>query len=393
VCGEKYVVNINSESSDIKLSVFLYPDVGESTNILYSASGELSIPNNCVGIIIRLQVAKNTALVNKKITATITNAKTNKQIDALGLLTRGALDSGNLNDLSVNGVFLLAAGRSYTNAPFAAGWLVSIAYTAAIRAQIGYDFETGVMQYRQRTANGWKPWKILTPNGYASNPKYMAFGDSLTWGAIWTAGQGGTGHTVTRTDIQNQMPTRIANAIGSTAFTNNGVSGMAYVVNVSAGTAEMSILDKIKTIDLSSYDLVTIAGGRNDAYNSLGTRNSTSADGTVCGAIKELIEYMRTTYAFTQFVIIGCTPSATTNAEVWSKVYPGGWTLGEFDAEVGAICEAYNVPYIDWKSCNYMHHWASYTGVDGNYSHPNNDRAYLEMGNYLGGRVSQFFRG
>lgn len=86
-------------------------------------------------------------------------------------------------------------------------------------------------------------------------------------------------------------------------------------------------------------------------------------------------------------------PNTQNNATVFTRVFAGGWSLNSFDEKVSELCGDYGVPYVDWKHCTYIRHWADFSGAGGVYSHPDNEESYLQMGNYIAGRVASFYRG
>ena len=165
--------------------------------------------------------------------------------------------------------------------------------------------------------------------------------------------------------------------------------GGAYFV----GNGNNTILNAIQNQDLTNAQIITIAGGRNDSENPLGDKYSTVGDGTICGAIKEILEYVTSNYKKLQIIWIGVTPNTSNNANVFTRVFAGGWSLNSFDEKVSELCAEYGVPYVDWKMCSYMRHWADFSGAGNVYSHPNNEESYLQMGNYIAGKVAQYYHG
>lgn len=259
--------------------------------------------------------------------------------------------------------------------------------TAAM--QVAYKYDVGLCYYRRKVIGSWRSWILNTAPANPTCPLYYAFGDSLTYGAVWTSKEESPYYQITQADLINQIPTRIANAIGAAcSFANKGVGGAYFV-----GTGSNKIIAAIKNRDLSNAKIITIAGGRNDSENTLGDKTSTSGDGTICGAIREILDYVTTNYKKLQIVWIGVTPNTSNNATVFTRVFAGGWSLNSFDEKVSELCAEYGVPYVNWKMCTYMRHWADYSGAGGVYSHPNNEESYLQMGNYIAGQVARYYRG
>jgi len=246
----------------------------------------------------------------------------------------------------------------------------------------------GKQYARTFISSAWTDW--ATPlDGYSSSPLYFAFGDSVTWGAVWTPKDSAPYYQIKRASTGKQIPTRIAHAIGAdNSFANKGVSGAYFV-----GDDSNRILTAIQKQNLSDAKIVTIAGGRNDSSNPLGDTDSTIGDGTICGAVKEIIEYLQSNYNTLQIVWIGVTPHSVEGKSVFVNSFSGGWSMNDFDEQVGTVCAQYCVPYIGWKECSLMMHWSDFTSAAGNYVHPDSDDVYLQMGNYIAGRVASYYRG
>ena len=259
--------------------------------------------------------------------------------------------------------------------------------TAAM--QVAYKYDVGLCYYRRKVNGSWRSWILNTAPANPTSPLYYAFGDSLTYGAVWTPKEKSPYYQIAQASLINQIPTRIANAIGAAnSFSNKGVGGAYFV-----GTGSNKIITAIQNQNLSNAKIITIAGGRNDSANTLGDKTSTSGDGTICGAIREILDYVTNTYKQLQIVWIGVTPNTRDNSTVFTRVFAGGWSLNSFDEKVSELCAEYGVPYIDWKECTPIRHWADYSGAGDVYSHPNNENSYLQMGNYLAGQVATYYRG
>ena len=304
--------------------------------------------------------------------------------------------SGSLDSVKDNSIRYVPS--SVVSSPFA-GVSACVLYTFEMVTnaymQIAYGVSgnaKGKRYTRTYISGAWTDWSTFDVlNNFASNPSYFAFGDSLTYGAKWVVADNDQGYEVIQVAKEYQIPTRIAHAIGSEGnFTNKGVGGSYFV-----GTGNNKIINHIRNTDMTGAKLITIAGGRNDSANPLGSVSSVSGDGTICGAVREIIEYLQTTYPKTQIVWIGVTPNpgSADNSKVFTFVTAGGWSLNTYDEAVSAVCAEYCVPYLNWKLCSYMMHWADFTGAGGNYAHPNNDESYLQMGNYMAGKVSQCYKG
>lgn len=307
------------------------------------------------------------------------------------IINRYAYQGNDVNDIAENTFYFCAEGTINNPSTQGGYFIQTILYRsdAAAAMQIAYRFDNGLIYYRRKVTGTWRSWLCVSSHSIPSDPLYYAFGDSLTYGAVWTPKEEAPYYQITQASVTNQIPTRIANAIGAAGnYQNKGVGGAYFV-----GTGNNKIITAIQNTNLTNAKIITVAGGRNDSENPLGDKNSTVGDGTICGAIKEILEYLTTTYKQLQIVWIGVTPNTRDNSTVFTRVFAGGWSLNTFDEKVSELCAEYGVPYVNWKECTYIRHWADFSGAGDVYSHPNNENSYLQMGNYIAGKVSAFYKG
>ena len=318
--------------------------------------------------------------------------KAAREVAMTAYIKNGSVYAGDdVNDISENSFWFVQEGTG--NLPTSTGgyFVETIIYgeSTAAALQNAYRFDIGIRYYRRKVNGAWKSWLLSDAPSAPTFPLYYAFGDSLTYGAVWTSKETSPYYQINQAAIENQIPTRIANAIGAAnSFSNKGVGGAYFV-----GSGTNKIITAIQNQDLSNAKIITIAGGRNDSENPLGDKNSTAGDGTICGAIKEIIEYLQANYPKLQIVWIGVTPNTSDNRTVFTRVFAGGWSLNSYDSAVSELCADYGIPYVDWKLCTYIRHWADFSGAGGVYSHPDNEESYLQMGNYIAGQVAQYYRG
>lgn len=247
----------------------------------------------------------------------------------------------------------------------------------------------------RRIANGvWQSW-----DEYESTiPVYRAFGDSLTWGAVWDA----TPETAYyRADSNDRIPNRVASAIHSKDFQNLARSGARFVPQ-GVGDSSPIIGDIITSTDLTGVDIVTIGGGRNDSATSLGSADtSTAGDGTICGAVISILEYLTNNYPKMQIIMYGVTPQPTTASHgpdvIYTRVFSGGWSLNTYYEEMRKVCNKYGAAFIDWYDCTLILRWGVLSGGYSqnvqNWSHPLSSDIYRQMGNYIAGKVSGIYIG
>lgn len=258
--------------------------------------------------------------------------------------------------------------------------------------QIALDVDTGVIFTRRIRSGAWTDWG----RGYDTAPVYYAFGDSLTWGAVWDSDPQTPYY---QADVIDRIPTRIANAIGALQFTNGAVSGARYVAQGPDDTTPL-IGDAIKAADLTNVDVITIGGGRNDSATALGSGDTATAnDGTICGALADIFEYLAANYPKLQIIVYGVTPQPTTSqhdpAHIYTRVFGGGWSLNTFYTEVRKLCNRYGAAFIDWYDCSLILQWGQlsggYNSGTQNWAHPLSSDIYGQMGRYLGGKCSGIY--
>lgn len=291
---------------------------------------------------------------------------------------------------------------SYTNLPPVGDNANVIIETVRFSSSIGWqratNFANGREMYRHHTSSGWSDWiEVYQFKRYQTSAKMIAFGDSIMYGAKWIDdGQGGA--IIERTPMACRIPTKIGNACGITNIINAAVGGAGYVAT--SAQNPKTILDIIKDYDIRDMDLIVIGGGRNDYAIPLGTAaGSAAGDGTIIGAIKEIVEYIKENNHKANVIFIPCTPSTNSNSDVWTKTSTAGWSISDFyEQAAAAMAQIYtgssteSFKCIDLRPCRILNYWADYTGAGGNYAHPNNDETYKQIAAFIAGRCAYIYR-
>ena len=307
-----------------------------------------------------------------------------------------------LNSVGGNGVFLIDSRNTYLNLPTGETSGFLWVETSGNWTQQIYSAFSNVNVYKRRgkSVGSWSDWKLITSksNPYAISGKYVAFGDSLTWGAVW----GDTpGVHYTQAAEKYRIPTRIAVATGTdNNFDNQGSSGAGFV---KVGSGGDTITGNIIAYDFTGVSLITVMGGANDKSSiNLGTSSAEANDGTICGAIKAIIDHVKNNVPKATLVIIQPTPcgstSIGTNNDVWDgKERQAGWSLNEFDSEVSTLCHNNHVAYVNWWESNYCQNWKQHSGgynmnTGPNYSHPKIEEDYGLLGDFIGGKIANFYK-
>ena len=328
------------------------------------------------------------------------------------LRSYGLLPAGDLNEAKTPGYYLISTGIEYTNIPedqLTSGGLLEVFKTTNNFIFQRLVFNVTKNEYIRRSTSGsfsGVNWTLLN-GGRKLQKKYVAFGDSLTVGQVWNSSPGGTTH---QTANEYRIPTRIARALGAVNnYDNQALGGAGYVYKGNQG-AEPNIVEIIKDYDFSDTEIVTIMGGANDklkSWISLGSTASTAGDGTICGAIKEIIAWFKDNPTTDndykkalqkiQLIFIQPLPSGRPPEDnPWTTPgYSGGWSMNDFDKVVSEICRAEHVGYVNWTNCTYCDTWAErnvgYSPTSGpNYTHPIVDEDYALLGDFIAGKVASY---
>lgn len=250
------------------------------------------------------------------------------------------------------------------------------------------------MAYRLTVAKDLEPDETVTvamitdsQTGRRLNGKYVAFGDSLTLGAVYSATAGGNLHYANR---EYRIPSRIARAVGAyESYTNMAVGGIGYTRQVDNQTL-VDLITSQKTGFYDGVELVTVMAGANDKLTAAGTLDAIRA------AISQIIAYFRENYPTIQLVFIQPLPSGLdATHDPWTGRGLGGWSLVDFDEAVSKLCYEAHVGYANWLGCTYCDTWAERNvGYNGssvkNYTHPIVDEDYALIGDFIAGKVAQY---
>ena len=299
-----------------------------------------------------------------------------------GLIYKGALANNTDFDTVQNtGVYAIDGANTYTNNPYSVGTLMTIALSKDVTVQMAIHLTTGAVAYRRRVTSTWTDWHEYDSHDPLKNG--IMYGDSLAYGEVYPVGD-----SPFQADAKYRIPNRIAKAININTMINQAVGGSGFVYT---GYEPVTIGNKIKQSNLSLYDIMIVSGGRNDSSVALGTAaGSTINDGTICGAVKDIINYVQTNYPKLQIVWIQTTPN-TYFGDVFTGVTSGGWSLNSMKTEIGAICAAASIPYITWEDLSIIRQWTDLCGNGSQFAHPATEDVYRKLGNYLGGQVSKYY--
>lgn len=326
--------------------------------------------------------------------------------DSEKYIARGVLaDNSDLDGVVLPGYYVLQSNYTYSHSPIAssrAGAMIVMPVFPSITVQIVYDITTGstasyIRSGRNSSLVG-RAWVQMTFDDtlskYKTTQKYVAFGDSITWGAVWNSASGDTGNHQVKEEWR--LPTRIALATGMiNDFSNEAIGGIGYLKQLDG----QNLVEQISDYDFTGVAFVTIMAGANDkATVNLGTYEDSAGDNTICGAIKSIIASIAASNPKTQIIIIQPTPSGVNgnNDDVWSTIPTGWkWSMNQFDAQVSQLCKNEHVGYLSWNDSTYCRNWKNvgYSYATGpNYTHPTEDFDYCILGDFIAGKVSSLFK-
>ena len=164
-------------------------------------------------------------------------------------------------------------------------------------------------------------------------------------------------------------------------------TGLLKVVYQSKG----NILNRLLATDLSPYDYVLTQYNRNDLGTGsdpgfpLGDLNSPASDTTIVGAVKTLVNYMKTNAPNATLILVGAPPSAQTEeyrgANVFTAKYNNGVSIGEANLMMHRLAVQEHFIFIDWEDLNLSYYY--YTLCDDGNVHPRDDATCRMMGMYL----------
>ena len=401
--GHEYSVEFSS--TNVNFCVYDYSG-GALGDTLFSqkTGGKFTVPDNCTGMIIRLNVANGTT-VNEIVTPVVRDIKTNKEIESeIGSICKSIITENILMELDTDTTINLLDPSAITedkilslNVPVdAEGYYYSdyieIGMTPFIHSQGGsvsdqvscYDKDKnfiGRIAFNQNTdhyelipnADADLRYVIIKPldgtvfvrvNGGLQRPKvlcpffapieYGADSFDLAYGKTFrkfghkvamfgdSITYGTDGNTSTRTD--KNIPWWVAKITGWDVA-NYGSGGMGWV---STRYSDTIAYDSISSVDLSQYDVITLCYGVNDNYATMGTWDSTDED-TICGQVNKCINYIGTQNRSAIIILI-----ATWNT-AGSGLFPdygyaprrtGGFTRYELSAELEKIAEHFKIGFI-----------------------------------------------
>lgn len=376
--------NIDGSMPTSTLQVIFYNNGNNIFSQALRGYNLITVPDNADGVVVRIAVNDGDS-VNETVRMALYSADPiniiNNYVKPLKFGDR-LPDNFDLNDCDLNSIHIDVG--NCVNAPTAqAGFVYTIGKLSV--AQIWMQFNNGDMYYRRKTINNvWSTWLLLTNTGGVSGNGYasmLSMGNSILNGAVYInssldhlAQYGNAPYSIIA-EAMNIPRANVQNELHSS-------TGLLY------DAGEGSFLDNLMTKDLSNIDVVVTHLWTADMNYPVGNTSSAAGIDTLVGAVKTLLNYIKTQNKNCQLVLIGVPPCSYTieGNTVFSGVYPNGSSIASCDTVLHQLADQLHFTFVDWEDLNLSYYYQDLT--DGNNVHANNDSTYRIMGAHVAGRIS-----
>lgn len=323
--------------------------------------------------------------------STWTDWRTDNNIQFIGTFNANNISDANL--APANTILLSDGSITVDHMPTVnTAYVVTIGMNASARVQYCFRYASEHLYKRNTIApfssNNYTSWTQLLPvtGGKNPNPKMLSVGNSILTGAVWQ-----NGSFVENCSYNNAPYGIIANAMGIEQTNVNHTllsdTGLVYKPNVSG----RNFLEQIKATDISDFDVILTHIWIADMRTTpLGSDASYAGDGTIAGAVLDLVNYISNNNSKAQLILVSAPPVSYEHSglTVFSDLYANGKSIHDLDVLMNHLSA--QIPgkfrYISWDSMNLSYVYQDYT--DGNNVHANNQNVYRIMGAYLGGRAA-----
>lgn len=180
-------------------------------------------------------------------------------------------------------------------------------------------------------------------------------------------------------------------AIGLNIEEKNATHLLASSTGLLYDAGKGSILSIVKGLDLSEYDYLLTQYNRPDlgTYSSngfpLGDLTSVAGDGSIVGAVLDMLAYMKTSNPNCTLILVGAPPSDLREGfcyeDVFTAIYNNGVSIGEADLMLHRLAVREHFIFIDWEDLNLSYYYKDLTC--GTNVHPEHDATCRAMGLYL----------
>ena len=264
-----------------------------------------------------------------------------------------------------------------------AAFVITLGANPGAHIQYWIHYGNGRTWFRRGLSGTWQAWEKMTGN---RNPysTMLSVGNSILTGTVYV-----NGSLTGNSKYGNAPYSVVADALDVGSENVNHILKSSTGILYDAG--EGNFLNTIKGMNITDYDFIMTHFWTQDmnATYQLGTLNSTAGDGTLVGAILELLAYMRTQNGRCQLLLVSippCNPSIS-GANVFTGNYPNGKSIADLDSIMTQLAEREHFRYASWQDLNMSYYYQDYT--DGANVHLNSENAYRTLGQYLAGKLNQ----
>lgn len=206
-----------------------------------------------------------------------------------------------------------------------------------------------------------------------SDKTYIAFGDSITFGADYTRGYA---------QMDNPYSELVASILGMKSYKNAGVSG----ATLSTNTLDLACISDIVLSNNTSYDVISLLGGVNDFNRDLPLGHYGDTENTTIYGSLDVIARFLTTNFSDSFVFF-----MTPYREYWNGVHclsqnSQGYNLEDVANAVTQIAHKYFLPVLDLFNLGQFELEMFSSSSDG--LHPSQEF----IANYTAPQIAQFIK-
>jgi hypothetical protein len=285
VPGEKYIVSVESTSEYLFLDSYWYYD-GGNTHELFYTSREFTVPQNCIGAILRIRVLDGNSVNNAVIRVSVRDTKTNKELeDEINGLVADRLYQGVLstlgytscNDVWKSGLYFVSSEAPIDKYPFPSGYLFvesssnNESSVGTLQIAYAYGASFAYPKFRKKVSTTWTDWHYF--DEFSRENVTKIFNDLFKYGsydaALYGAGSSGTQSGLTYTN--NGDGTWLIN--GTVA---DGDESFRNIITGNTTLPEYIVVGRKYTIHKSGNELVRV---QIFLYNSSGSSSAYYEDG------------------------------------------------------------------------------------------------------------------
>lgn len=221
------------------------------------------------------------------------------------------------------------------------------------------------------------------------NNSFKCLGNSFTTGAVWHNDT--FDHFV---EIEDSIYGLVAKSLNVDKFKTRNLlyssTGMLY--NGGSGCFHDMIISGAVSLDDLNYLMTLMNGG--DMSKPLGNADAVADDGTLAGAVVDVVEYIKTTNDKCRLILLGVPPYSADAPHTGATVFTGNWSQGysinDLDNVMYALAKKYHFTYVSWQDLSMSYHYMDFADYQAGYTgarHANDDSVYRALGEYVAMQV------